>query len=366
MIKRIKSNSRNQAPFFLLILSVFSMLTFAVVSLAGCGNSEQGNRVDVAPASGTLRDFKPPPKTVPAETAPTVAAAASQTQQDQLLSAYSLDSQFSYLTIVASSSYQGRRTDSAGARASAAYISSEFSRLGLQPWTGAGLSTYLEHFNASGLESDNVIGILPGSAANGSHVIIASHYDHLGLDSSGRPYNGADDNAAGVAAVLEMARVFQQTGIRPADTIVFCAFSGEEEGELGSAALGQQLVVAGISKNVEMINIDGIGATGGSYFGVWDEGADNTAPLLETLRQAGQALGVPVRAEGTDIGSDAQSFDWQYSIPAVTVDWSWGQDASAWHPYYHTIYDTPEKIDQSVMAQATKVSLLGLWLRANG
>ncbi len=350
--------------FLLFALAVIFLLLLSVISLAGCG-SQQWNRIETTPVANAQYDFKPAPKTVPTATVPAASEATGQKQQDELLATYSLDSQFSYLTTVASSTYQGRRTGSAGARAAAAYISSEFSKLGLEPWSAAGLTTYLQHFTASGLESDNVVGILPGSAANGSYVIIGSHYDHLGLDSSGRPFNGADDDAAGVAAVLEMARIFQQTGVKPADTIVFCAFSGEEEGELGSAALGQLLVDTGISKNVEMINIDGIGATGGGYFGVWDEGAANAAPLLQTLQQAGQALGVPVKAEGTDIGSDAQSFDWQYSIPAVTVDWSWGQDAGAWHPYYHTIYDTPEKIDQTVLAEATKVALLGLWLRAN-
>ena len=343
--------------FFLVILIFYA---------AGCSGSK-GIEVDMPPVPYTQHDFKPPLVTVPVTTVPAAPDASRRARQtDELLAAYSLDSEFSYLTTVASSTYQGRRTGSAGARAAAAYIASEFSKLGLSPWTDAGLTTYLQHFTASGLESDNVVGILPGATTSGSYVIIGSHYDHLGLDSNGRPFNGADDNAAGVAAVLEMARIFQQTGIRPAKTIVFCAFSGEEEGTLGSAALGRQLVNAGLDRNVEMINIDGIGATGGSYFGVWDEGAANAAPLVATLEQAGQMLGTPVRAEGTDIGSDAQPFDWMYSIPAVTVDWSWGDDPSPWHPYYHTIYDTPDKINQAVLTQATKVALLGLWLRAGG
>ena len=196
-------------------------------------------------------------------------------------------------------------------------------------------------------------------------MLLGAHYDHLGLDNSGNAYNGADDNAAGIAAILEAASIFHQTGIRPASTIVFCAFSGEEEGELGSAALGNLIANAGLAANVEMINIDGIGAVGGDYFGVWDEGASNAAPLVRALEQAGLQLSTPVKEEGTDIGSDAQSFDWQYSIPAVTVDWSWGSDASVWHPYYHTIYDDSDQIDRQVMERATRVALLGLWLRSS-
>ena len=341
-----------------------AFLIAGVMALStGCSGSS-GAQVDTTPVPYTVREFSPPPVTVPpAQTAPGTARQAQMTET--LLGAYSLDSEFSWLTAVASSNYQGRKAGSAGARAAAAYIASQFSQLGLSPWKDAGLGDYLEPFSSGGLESDNVIGILPGSTNPGSYVIIGSHYDHLGLDSSGRPFNGADDNAAGVAAVLEMARIFQQTGIRPAKTVVFCAFSAEEEGMLGSAALGRQLVNAGLDKKTEMINIDGIGATGGSYFEVWDEGAANAAPLVNTMQTADQLLGTPVEAAGTDIGSDAQPFDWDYSIPAVTVDWSWGQDPSPWHPYYHTIYDTPDKIDKTVLAQATRIALVGFWLRAS-
>jgi len=308
-------------------------------------------------------DFRRPPRTV--ATTATATGTAPADAAGRLLAALDAGREFSYLSSIADSRFQGRRTGTAGARAAADYIATQFSNLGLQPWAAAGFADYSVPFTSEGYQSENVIGVLPGNDPGGAFVILGAHYDHLGLDGSGRPFNGADDNAAGVAALLETATIFQQTGIRPKNTIVFCAFSGEEVGELGSAALGQLLVDTGIAARVEMINVDGIGATGGDYFGVWDEGASNAAPLVQALKQAGSTLGTPVREEGTDIGSDAQSFDWLYSIPAVTVDWSWGSDPSLWHPNYHTIYDTPDQINQAVMAQATKVALLGLWLRAN-
>ncbi|MFA6001379.1 MAG: M20/M25/M40 family metallo-hydrolase [Thermoleophilia bacterium] len=281
-----------------------------------------------------------------------------------MISAYNVNFQMAQIAELASEKYEGRRTGSAGARAAASYISSQFASLGLKPWSAISPGSYLHHFAAGGLESDNVIGVIPGTDPGGTYVILAGHYDHLGMDPNGQPFNGADDNAAGVAALLETARVIKQQGLTPVKTIVFCAFSGEEEGEYGARALGSAITNAGLAGKVEMINIDGIGATGGSYFGVWDEGAAEAAPLVRTMQRAGQYLETTVREEGTDIGSDAQPFNWQFGIPAVTVDWDWGSDPSTYHPYYHTIYDDADKIDSVVLARATKVAMAGLWLRA--
>jgi hypothetical protein len=334
-------------------------MLFTNVLMSGCGQSP-GKPIGVTPIPRTRYDFVPPPRQTAAAN-PAAVADEQARQADRLLASFDMNSEFAYLSTLASGTFQGRKTGSAGARAAAAYIKSEFSSLGLQPWTAAGLTSFSHDFTAAGLESENVVGVLPGSRPDGAYVILAAHYDHLGLDGNGQPYNGADDDAAGVAAVLESARIFQQTGIKPEKTIIFCAFAGEEEHDLGSSALGKQIINAGLGDSVEMINIDGIGATGGDYFGVWDEGFAGAAPLVRALEQAGQSLGIRVKEEGTDIGSDAQSFDWQYGIPAVTVDWSWGSDPSVWHPNYHTIYDNPDQINQSVLAQATKVALLGLW-----
>jgi len=344
----------------LVMLPVFLFQVVLITFLAGC-DGQAGLQVDTLPMPRTNHAFTPPPTQSTTATAPS-APTDPGLQADQLLASFNVNSEFTYLSTLAADEFQGRKTGSSGAQGAAAYIGTQFADLGLQPWTAAGLTTLGQDFTADGLESENVVGLLPAGNPDDSYIIFAAHYDHLGLDANGNAFNGADDDAAGVAAVLEAARVFQQTGIRPRKNIVFCAFSGEEEDQLGSAALGQQISTMGLSDKVEMINIDGIGAIGGSYFGVWDEGFAGAAPLVSALQQAGAALGTPVKEEGTDIGSDAQSFDWQYAIPAVTVDWSWGSDASIWHPYYHTIYDTPDQINQSVMGQATKVALLGLWL----
>jgi len=89
------------------------------------------------------------------------------------------------------------------------------------------------------LESPNVVGIMRGSdpARRGEYVVVSAHLDHLGIGGAIKGdtiYNGAMDNASGVAAMLEVATMLHETGAKPARSILFVAFTGEEKGELGS------------------------------------------------------------------------------------------------------------------------------------
>jgi Zn-dependent M28 family amino/carboxypeptidase len=89
------------------------------------------------------------------------------------------------------------------------------------------------------VESQNVAGILRGSdpRRRGEFVVVSAHLDHLGIGepiNGDRIYNGAMDNASGVAAILEVATGLHASNVRPARSIVFLAVTGEEKGELGS------------------------------------------------------------------------------------------------------------------------------------
>ena len=104
-----------------------------------------------------------------------------------------------------------------------------------------GLTTHLHGSSqvTSEASAPNVVGILPGSdpALRAEHIVVTAHMDHLGV---GRPvngdsiFNGADDNASGTAAVLEIAQAFTRLDTRPRRSIIFLAVSGEEEGLWGS------------------------------------------------------------------------------------------------------------------------------------
>jgi aminopeptidase YwaD len=111
----------------------------------------------------------------------------------------------------------------------------------------------------------NVVGVLPGRdvKVQDELIIIGAHYDHLGRGGQGslaaregEIHHGADDNASGTAALLELARLFAAT--RPRRTLVFIAFSGEEEGLLGSAYYVKQ-PARPLAQTVAMINMDMVG-----------------------------------------------------------------------------------------------------------
>lgn len=113
--------------------------------------------------------------------------------------------------------------------------------------------------------SDNVLGWLPAATASDQTLVIGAHYDHLGLGMEGslapkwgEVHNGADDNASGVAGILELARVFSTQREHLKRNILFIAFGGEELGTLGSGYFVKNAVLP--LKNIAaMINLDMIG-----------------------------------------------------------------------------------------------------------
>jgi Zn-dependent M28 family amino/carboxypeptidase len=117
------------------------------------------------------------------------------------------------------------------------------------------------------VQAANVVGILDGSdpTLKNEVIVIGAHYDHLGhggegslAPREGEIHHGADDNASGTAGMLELARLFSSQKLRPRRTIVFMAFSGEEEGLLGSNYYVNHPIMP-LANTVTMINMDMIG-----------------------------------------------------------------------------------------------------------
>jgi Predicted aminopeptidases len=136
------------------------------------------------------------------------------------------------LSALAADSMEGRRSGSRGGAKAAAYVAQEMQSIGLAAPDSEGF------FQAVPKLGPNVIGVMRGSdpILRDQIVVIAAHYDHLGI---GDPVdgdsinNGADDDASGVTAILEIARALK-AGTPPKRTIVFIATTGEEEGTLGT------------------------------------------------------------------------------------------------------------------------------------
>lgn len=166
-----------------------------------------------------------------------------------------------HLYTLASDEMEGRATGTPGIEKAAQYIEGEFKRIGLKTYEN--LPTYRQNFTfknrrtGKDIEAFNVLAVLEGHSKKDEFVIVSAHYDHLGKKKSGEGdliFNGANDDASGVAGVLALAEYFKKRGDN-ARTIVFAAFTAEEMGLVGSKHYGKDIdaskYVAGI--NLEMI-----------------------------------------------------------------------------------------------------------------
>ena len=166
---------------------------------------------------------------------------------------------------------EGRGVGTAGLARSGAFILQGFKRAGLrvsfQDFAIPRDAPAVLHTALGGTATRNVVGVIPGTsrALRGEVVVVGAHYDHLGLggfgaldpDSTGRVHNGADDNASGTAALLEIGRRLAHS--RPARTVVLVAFSGEELGTLGSSYFVQHATPQPIDSMYAMLNLDMVG-----------------------------------------------------------------------------------------------------------
>ena len=159
--------------------------------------------------------------------------------------------------MLADTATQGRASGSTGAVIVSNYIKQCFERFGLLPYNG---STYFQSFQAGDVVGRNVAAVLRGRDYPTEYIIISAHYDHLGL-INGTIYPGADDNASGVALLLQVAEVFAQRarkGEPPGRSIIFVAYDAKELGLLGSEYFAQTLHIPP-QRVMTNLNIDQIG-----------------------------------------------------------------------------------------------------------
>jgi Zn-dependent M28 family amino/carboxypeptidase len=221
------------------------------------------------------------------------------------------------------------------------------------------------------LEAPNVIGILPGSDGQlkDEYVIMSAHLDHLGI---GRPvngdtiYNGAMDDASGIASVLEIARIMKESGDKPKRSVIFLAVTGEEKGELGSRyfaahpTVPAKQIVADINLDMFMplhalkvIEVQGLGESS----------------LGETIRAAAKEAGIGVQADKEPeqnrfIRSDQYSFirhgvpalafkfGYEFGTPEEKIHKDWLKDR-----YHKPSDDLNQPVDTAAAAQFDRIIL---------
>jgi len=203
----------------------------------------------------------------------------------------------------------------------------------------------------------NVVGVLPGAsdARDDEAIVLGGHYDHVGLggrfssspERAGEIHNGADDNASGIAALIEIARVAAAERARFPRTLVFVAFAGEERGLLGSAHYTEHPVVP-LADTVAMINLDMIGrARGRVEVGGLSGGA---ASLGADVEAAARIAGLDARPGGPGGGRSDDSNFIDRRVPALHF-------FTGFHDDYHRPSDDWDRIDAAGTARVATLAL---------
>lgn len=246
----------------------------------------------------------------------------------------------------------GRGLGTEGLEKAAAYIENAFRSAGLRPYDKKGgyYQIWEEKVKDQNLpvKMKNVIGVLPGKKKG--CVVVGAHYDHLGMagpdvisQNIGRPHPGADDNASGVAVLIELANVLGKS-LSPERDIIFAAFTAEESGRTGS----KRFISEGLAGQcIGMINIDTVGRLGRKKLLVLGAGSAREWPHI--FRGAGFVTGVEVETVSEELdSSDHKSFH-DAGIPAVQL-------FSGPHPDYHRPSDTQDRIDPEGLLKAASVA----------
>lgn len=291
-----------------------------------------------------------------------------------------------HIGFLADDALAGREAGRTGGRVAARYLEAQLRQLGIAPL----LTHYTQPFEALHCERQrrgrweihpdslaqlrtgvhqrramqNVLGIIPGRRTD-EYVVVGAHFDHLGTDpllAGDNIYNGADDNASGVSAVLQIARAFKASGQQPERNVIFAFWDGEELGMLGSRYFVEQWPHT--SQIRGYLNFDMIGRNkypdrprhvvyfyteAHPAFGEWlkQDIARYNLKLEPDYRPWDKPTG------GSDNGS--------FAARGIPIIW-YHTDG---HPDYHLPTDHTERINWEKLVDITKASFLNVWKLAN-
>ena len=266
-----------------------------------------------------------------------------------------------HISFLASDTLHGRATGTPDEERAANYIIETFKKAGIPNADGKfGAEKYIQHFSydpivdsvKTHVSGNNVVAFIDNHAAN--TIVIGAHYDHLGMGDPkhstyvGPPavHHGADDNASGVAAMLDLARLIKASAYK-SNNYVFIAFSGEELGLYGSKWFVQHPTVA-LDKIDYMINLDMVGRVDSNTHTLTVNGVGTSPTFKEVLDK----IKTPLHIKTTESGlgpSDHTSFYLQ-NVPVVFL-------FSGQHKDYHKPSDTEDKINYAGMVDVVNYTM---------
>ena len=254
------------------------------------------------------------------------------------------------LQLLSSDAYAGRKAGTAEIGLTHALIQRRLREAGIDSFS----TGFSQDFTYSNVARKNLIGFIKGTLNPNQYIVVGAHYDHLGKNSTGTVYHGADDNASGVAAVLAMAKYFQVN--KPRYSIIFALWDAEEVGLQGSKYfvdnLPGTLTLAQIrfNLNADMLarsDNNSIWASGLSHFPAYRYMVDSIAPKSTTALKSGYDK--PTDPQDWTYLSDHGSF-YQKNIPFLYL----GVED---HADYHKVTDTYEKVNLNRFTENANIFL---------
>jgi len=256
------------------------------------------------------------------------------------------------LSVLAHDSMAGRATGTPGSQRAQAFLVASLEEAGLSP----AYERWLRPFASPRDVGTNVVAMAPGRGASADQVIvITAHYDHEGI-RDGEIFNGADDNASGVAALLEIGRRLAAAPLEHAAVLAFV--DAEETGFQGARAFVADPPVP-LDRIALEVNLDMVARTSGLLWAVGAYHNPALRPVLEklasqaplTLRLGHDRRGAPEGADWTN-SSDHAPFH-RVGIPFVYF----GVEE---HADYHRATDDVERIDPGEFTAAVRTILMGI------
>ena len=250
------------------------------------------------------------------------------------------------LSYLASDKMEGRKPGNPGNFIAVSFIKKEFESYGLETHLQKFTYTFrwrvgLIRWRTVEIETMNVIGVLKGTSDK--HVVIGAHMDHLGVDGDGDAYNGADDNASGTTAILELAEAFGKSDAKPKDTIVFIAFNAEELGLLGSKHYVNNPLLP-LDDCKLMINLDMVGRLRGTT--VTAQGGNLSRSVTQLVDKLDDNYPFDVNITAAGNRSDHAPFNWN-GVPVLFFH-------TGTHPQYHRTTEDPDLINYEGLVNIAK------------
>ena len=248
---------------------------------------------------------------------------------------------------------EGRGAGTPGGAKARRWLVAELERIGLEPPPGGFERPFTLMQAARTLQAANIAGIIRGRTRPDRVIVLSAHFDHLGV-RGGQTYNGADDNASGVAAVLDIARWLSANP--PESTVLVALLDAEEIGLRGARAFVADPPVALADMALDL-NLDMVGRNARNE--LWIAGAARwpaLQPIAEALQERARVV-VRLGHDRPGVGSEA--------------DWTGSSDHGAFHqagvpflyfgeedhPDYHQPTDDVERIDPGFLAAAAETVL---------